>query len=148
MGATAGNDDGVPITVGDGVREAVMDNRLQLFLDFAAPYFGLSEGNDAESQGWRMAFWQQGMSGSLQAQYASIAQFWGTDFREELNTIDLPTLVVHGDADHIVPTETTGKRTAQIMQNAVLMLYPGASHGFPVTHQHQLNDDLAAFARD
>ncbi|PVM88375.1 alpha/beta hydrolase [Caulobacter radicis] len=148
MGATAGNADGVPIAVVDGVRTALMDNRSQLFLDFPEAFFGLDQDGAARSEGWRMAFWRQGMSGGLHAQYACIEQFWATDFREEMKAISLPVLVIHGDADHIVPLETTSRRAAEILPNATLKIYEGASHGFPVTHQAQLNADLAQFAGD
>lgn len=146
MGATAGNVDGVPIEVADGVRKAVMDNRSQLFLDLPDAFFGMDQDGAAKSEGWRMAFWQQGMSGSLQAQYACIEQFWATDFREEMKSISLPSLIIHGSGDYIVPLETTAKRAAEILPNATLKVYEGAAHGFPVTHRDQLNADLVDFA--
>jgi non-heme chloroperoxidase len=147
MGATAGNDDGVPIGVVDGVRKATFDNRSQFFLDFPDAFFGMNKPNAPKSEGWRQAFWQQGMTGGIHGLYACIAQFWGSDFRKEMPAITIPALVIHGDADQVVPFETTGKRSAQLLPNATLKIYEGAPHGFPWTHQDRVNADLLAFAK-
>ncbi|RON14958.1 alpha/beta fold hydrolase [Pseudomonas frederiksbergensis] len=146
MGATDGNTDGVSIEVVDGVRKAILENRSQLFLDFSSAFFGLDPESAAKNEGWRMAFWQQGMSGAIHSQYACIEQFWASDFREEMKSIFIPVLVIHGSGDFIVPLETTGKRSAEILPNATLKVYEGAAHGFPITHQTQLNADLIEFA--
>jgi len=148
MGATADNIDGVPIDIVDGVRKAVIENRSQLFLDFPKAFFGMESASTEMQEGWRMAFWKQGMTGALHSQYSCIEQFWASDFREEMKSITIPTLIIHGDNDFIVPLETTGKRSAEILPNAVLKVYKGAAHGFPITHQSQLNADLLAFASD
>lgn len=148
MGAINGNDDGVPLSVVDGVRESVANNRSQFYLDFPNVFFGMNKPGATRGEGWRYAFWQQGMSGGIHGQYACIEQFWGSDFREEMKSISIPALVIHGDADAVVPFETTGKRSAQILPNAKLIVYEGASHGFPATHQDRLNADLLAFARN
>jgi len=148
MGAVNGNDDGVPIAVVDGVRKATLDNRSQFFLDFPDIFFGMNKPGAVKSEGWRYAFWQQGMMGGIHGQYACIEQFWATDFREEMKSITVPALVVHGDGDEVVPFATTGKRSAEILPNATLKVYEGAPHGFPATHQDRLNADLLAFARN
>jgi len=148
MGATAGNDDGVPLAVADGVRQAVLDNRSQFYLDFPDVFFGMNKEGAVKSEGWRMNFWQQGMSGGIYGQYACIAEFWGSDFREEMRQITLPVLVIHGGGDDVVPLETTGKRSAALLPHATLIIYEDAPHGFPITHQNRLNADLLAFARD
>ncbi|WP_395332513.1 alpha/beta hydrolase [Novosphingobium sp. BL-8H] len=149
MGNVNGNDDGVPVDVADRVRKALIDNRSQFFLDFPDVFFGMHRGGAApKSEGWRMAFWQQGMAADITALYACVEQFWASDFREEMTRITIPTLVIHGTGDEVVPYETTGKRAAQILPNATLIPYPDAPHGFPKTHQDRLNADLLAFARD
>lgn len=146
MGAIDGHPEGVPKAVADGVKQAVLDNRSQLYLDFPTAFFAMGQGDVPHNAGWQMAFWQQGMSGALHAQLACVDQFWGTDFRAEMASITLPTLVVHGSGDDIVPLDTTARRAVEILPNATLVVYEGASHGFPVTHRDRLNADLAAFA--
>jgi non-heme chloroperoxidase len=146
MAKTASNPEGVPLDVFDGVRKAVLDNRSQFYLDFPEVFFGFNKGI-AKNEGWRSAFWQQGMSGGIQGQYACIEQFSETDFTDDLRKIDVPTLVIHGDADQVVPFATTGKMAASIVPGATLTVYEGAPHGFPATHQDRLNADLLAFAK-
>ncbi|WCT74424.1 alpha/beta hydrolase [Sphingomonas naphthae] len=146
MVKTADNPDGVPIEVFDGVRKAVADNRSQFYLDFPETFFGFNRGVPA-SEGLRQAFWQQGMSGGAFGQYACVRQFSESDFTADLKAIDVPTLVIHGDADQVVPFATTGKVAATLVPDASLIVYEGAPHGFPATHQDRLNADLLAFAR-
>jgi len=146
MGATAGNDDGVPVAVVDGVRKALIDNRSQLLLDLADVFFGMDVEGAPKSEGWRQDFWHQGMTADVNALYLCVEQFWASDFREEMKSIEIPVLVIHGDADHVVPYATTGKRSAEILPNATLITYEGAPHCFPKTHQDRLNADLLAFA--
>ncbi len=148
LGAVNGNDDGVPIEMVHRVQKMLIDNRSQFFLDFPDVFFGMHKGGGApHSEGWRMTFWQQGMSADINALYACVEQFWASDFREEMKQIALPALVIHGTGDEVVPFETTGRRSAEILPNAKLISYEGASHGFPKTHQERLNADLLAFAR-
>jgi non-heme chloroperoxidase len=125
----------------------VLDNRSQFYLDFPDVFFGFNQGVP-KNEGWRYAFWQQGMSGGIHGQYACIEQFWASDYREEMKSLDIPVLVIHGDGDDVVPIETTGKRSAEILPNATLIVYENAPHGFPATHQDRLNADLLAFARN
>lgn len=148
MGAVNGNDDGVPVEMVHRVQKMLIDNRAQFFLDFPDVFFGMHRGGGApRSEGWRMTFWQQGMAADINALYACVEQFWASDFREEMKAIALPALVIHGSGDEVVPYETTGKRSAEILPNAMLITYPDAPHGFPKTHQDRLHADLLAFAR-
>ncbi len=146
MAKTDSNPAGVPLEVFDGVRKAVLDNRSQFYLDFPDVFFGFNQGVP-KNEGWRYAFWQQGMSGGINGQYECVKQFSETDFSEDLKRMTVPTLVIHGDADQVVPFATTGKIAAALAPNASLIVYEGAPHGFPATHQDRLNADLLAFAR-
>ncbi len=148
MGALEDNPDGVPASVPDWIRQGVMADRSQFFLDFSSAVFGLDKPGATPRESWRLGFWQQGMTGALHAQYACIDAFWRSDFRTEMEAIDLPTLVIHGGGDDVLPLDTTSRRSVQILRNATLSIYEGAPHGLPVTHQDRLNADLAAFGRD
>lgn len=148
MGAIDGYDEGVPSAVPDGIRQALLANRSQFYLDFPTALFGWDKPGATPNEGWRMAFWQQGMSGGLHNQYACVDAFWRTDFRKELAQISIPTLVIHGGADDVLPIGTTSRRAVQILPDATFKLYEGAPHGIPNTHQDQLNADLLAFAGD
>lgn len=146
MKKTADNPEGLPMEVFDGIRKAVLDNRSGFYMGFPDTFFGWDIGIPKD-EGLRMAFWQQGMSGSAYAQHQCVAQFSETDFTEDLKKVDVPLLVVHGDADHVVPIETTAKKAVKLVPGAVLHIYEGAPHAVPAIMQDRLNADLLAFAK-
>ena len=146
MVKTEWNPNGVPMSVFDGIREASNKDRSQLYLDIASgPFFGFNREGAKPSQGMIQSFWRQGMMAGAKNTYDSIAAFSATDFREDLAKFDVPTLVVHGDDDQLVPIETTGKASAALIKNAKLIIYKGAPHGLADTHKEQLNQDLLNF---
>ena len=143
---TASNPGGLPIEVFDGLRKASLDNRSQLYLDIASgPFFGFNRPGAKASQGLVQSFWVQGMQAGHKNTYDSIAAFSATDFRDDLKKFDVPTLVIHGDDDQIVPIDASGKASAKLIRNAQLLVYPGAPHGLADTHKDRLNQDLLAF---
>ena len=142
---TAANPGGLPIEVFDGIRAGVRGDRSQFFKDLSGPFYGANLDGSKVSQGLRDAFWRLGMQGSLKAELDCIKQFSEVDFTADLGKIDVPTLVIHGDADQIVPIGASAALTARIVKNAVLKVYAGAPHGLASTHKEQLNADLLAF---
>jgi non-heme chloroperoxidase len=143
---TESNPDGVPLEVVDGLRQASLDNRSQLYLDIASgPFFGYNRPGATPSQGLIQSFWVQGMQAGHKNTYDSIAAFSATDFREDLKKFDVPTLVIHGDDDQIVPIDTSARASAAIVEGAELIVYPGAPHGLADTHKDRLNQDLLNF---
>jgi non-heme chloroperoxidase len=139
--------EGLDVAVFDGIRSGVAANRSQFYLDLAMPFFGMNRPGVALNEGWRLSFWQQGMAGSIVGQYACIREFSEVDYTRDLEAINVPTLVIHGDDDQIVPVGHAGILTAQVVSNAELKIYQGGSHGLASTHQDRLNADLLAFAR-
>lgn len=145
---TADNPGGLPIEAFDGLRKASLDNRSQLYLDVASgPFFGYNRPGAKPNQGLIQSFWTQGMQGGHKNTYDSIAAFSATDFREDLKKFDVPTLVIHGDDDQIVPIDAAGKASAALVKGARLIVYSGAPHGLTDTHKDRLNQDLLAFVR-
>ncbi|MBN0973416.1 MULTISPECIES: alpha/beta fold hydrolase [unclassified Gordonia (in: high G+C Gram-positive bacteria)] len=143
---TDDNPGGVPIEVFDGIRSASTADRSQAYRDLAdGPFFGNNRGGQNPSQGMRDAFWRQGLQAGAHNAYESIAAFSATDFRTDLARVDVPTLVIHGDDDQVVPFEVGGKASAELVDGAELKVYPGAPHGITDTHKGELNDDLLAF---
>ena len=143
---TEGNPDGVPMDVFDGLRAGSIANRSQLYKDIASgPFFGFNRPGAVVSQGLIDAFWMQGMLAGHKNTYDCIAAFSATDFTADLNKFDVPTLVVHGDDDQIVPIGTAGQASARLVVDARLLVYPGAPHGLTDTHKERLNADLLAF---
>ncbi|MEQ6903354.1 alpha/beta hydrolase [Nocardioides sp. YIM 152588] len=139
------NPEGLPIEVFDGLRAGEAANRSQLYRDLAdGPFFGHNRRGDV-AQGFRDAFWLQGMACGHRAAYECIAAFSATDFRPDLAEVDVPTLVIHGDDDQIVPFEVGGKRSAELVDGAVLTVYAGSGHALPDTDRERLNADLLAF---
>jgi non-heme chloroperoxidase len=142
------NPGGLPIEVFDGLRKASLENRSQLYLDVASgPFFGFNRPGAKPSQGLIQSFWVQGMQAGHKNTYDSIAAFSATDFREDLKKFDVPTLVVHGDDDQIVPIDAAGKASAKLIKGAELIVYAGAPHGLADTHKDRLNQDLLKFLR-
>ena len=143
---TDDNPGGVPIEVFDGIRSASTADRSQAYRDLAdGPFFGNNRDGQNPSQGTRDAFWRQGLQAGAHNAYESIAAFSATDFRSDLARVDVPTLVIHGEDDQVVPFEVGGKASAELVDGAELKVYPGAPHGITDTHKGELNDDLLAF---
>ncbi|SDY80673.1 non-heme chloroperoxidase [Lysobacter sp. yr284] len=145
---TADNPGGLPIEVFDGLREGSIKDRSQLYKDIASgPFFGFNREGAKPSQGMIDSFWMQGMWGGHKSTYDSIAAFSATDFRDDLAKFDVPTLIVHGDDDQIVPIDAAGRASAKRIENSKLIVYPGAPHGLTDTHKDKLNQDLLDFLK-
>ncbi|WP_411386093.1 alpha/beta fold hydrolase [Pseudomonas sp. MPB03] len=137
---------GLPIEVFDGLRKASLDNRSQLYRDIASgPFFGFNRDGANVSQGLIDSFWVQGMQAGHKNTYDCIAAFSATDFRADLAKFDVPTLIVHGDDDQIVPIDASAHAAAELVQDAELIVYRGAPHGLTDTHKDRLNQDLLDF---
>ncbi len=144
---TAANPGGSPIDVFDGLRAQVQADRSQLFKDLSGPFFGANRPGAKVSQGLRDSFWMQGMQCGIKAAYDCIKVFSETDHTEDLKKFDVPTLIVHGDDDQIVPIGASALLSSKIVKGAILKVYPGAPHGLPSTLKDQLNADLLAFIK-
>lgn len=144
---TEANPDGVPKVVFDGIREGTRNNRAQFFKDLTISFYGYNRHGAAVSEAVCDSFWAQGMAGGIKGQYDCIREFSEVDYTDDLRAITVPTLVVHGDDDQIVPIATSALKAATILPDATLKIYPGAPHGLPTTHQDQFNADLLAFCR-
>ncbi|MER5323124.1 alpha/beta fold hydrolase [Streptosporangium roseum] len=145
MVRTGDNLEGLPIETFDAIRGGETANRSQLYRDLAdGPFFGHNRNQDVP-QGFRDAFWLQSMACGHRAAYECIAAFSATDFRPDLAKIDIPVLVIHGDDDQIVPFEVGGKRSAALIDGAVLTVYEGSGHALPDTDRDRLHADLLAF---
>ena len=145
---TANNPGGLPIEVFDGIRAGSIGDRAQLYRELAdGPFFGNNRPGANVPQTTRDNFWLQGMQSGHRNAYECIAAFSATGFRGDLEQVDVPTLVIHGDDDQIVPFEVGGKASAALIEGATLKVYPGAPHGITDTHKEQLNADLLAFAQ-
>ena len=142
---TDDNPEGLPIAVFDEIRAGEAADRSQLYRDLAdGPFFGHNRNQDID-QGVRDAFWLQGMACGHRAAFECIAAFSATDFRPDLARVDVPTLVIHGDDDQIVPFEVGGKRSAEMVDGATLTVYQGSGHALPDTDRDRLHADLLAF---
>ena len=149
MVKSAANPGGLPLEVFDGLRAALSANRAQFFLDVASgPFYGFNrEGADVK-QGTIRNWWRQGMEGGVKAHYDCIKAFSETDFTEDLKALDVPTLILHGDDDQMVPIANSSLLSAKLVKNAQLKVYPGLSHGMCTTHSEVINPDLLAFVRE
>jgi non-heme chloroperoxidase len=146
MVKTAANPGGLPIDVFDGLRAASIADRSKLYKDLASgPFFGFNRPGAVASQGMIDSFWLQGMQGGHKNTLDCIKAFSETDFTEDLEKFDTPTLVIHGDDDQIVPIDAAGRSSARLIKKATLKVYTGAPHGITDTHKEQLNADLLAF---
>ena len=141
------NPGGLPLEVFDGIRKGTFDNRSQFFKDIPTPFYGFNRPGAKVSEGLRDSFWVQGMMGGIKAQLDSIKAFSETDFTEDLKKFDVPTLIVHGDDDQIVPIGASALMSAKLVPNAELKIYEGADHGLSQTHQDRFNADLLDFIR-
>lgn len=148
MVKTATNPNGLPVDVFDGIRAGSIKDRSQLYKDLAAgPFFGFNRPGATKSQGMIDSFWMQGMMGGHKNTYDCVKAFSETDFTEDLKKFDIPTLIVHGDDDQVVPIGCAGLASAKIVKNSTLKVYPGGPHGITDTHKDQLNADLLAFLK-
>jgi non-heme chloroperoxidase len=147
MVKSASNPGGLPIEVFDGIRAGVLSDRSQFYRDLSLPFFGYNRPGAKISDGVRENFWYQGMQGGLKGHYDCIKAFSETDFNEDLKKIDVPTLVMHGDDDQIVPFPDAGALSSKLVKNAKLKVYPGYPHGMPIIHADQINPDLLAFIK-
>lgn len=148
MGQTPSHPEGVPTAVFDSLRQASLANRAQLYKDIASgPFFGFNRPGAKVSPGLVDSFFAQGMQAGSKATYDSIDAFFYSDFRDDLKKFDIPTLVIHGTDDQIVPIDTTGRATAKLVKGARLIEYAGGPHGITDTHKDRLNQDLLDFVR-
>jgi non-heme chloroperoxidase len=138
---------GLPMQVFDDIRKGVAADRSQFFRDLTTPFFGANRPDAKVSQGMRDGFWLQGMMGGLKNELDCIAAFSETDFTGDLEEFDVPTLIIHGDDDQIVPIDNAGRLSAKLVKGARLEVYAGGGHGLAQTHKDRLNADLLAFAR-
>jgi len=141
------NPGGLPINVFEGLRAAVVADRSQFFIDLSIPFYGYNQPDAKISRGVRDSFWRQGMQSSIVGAYECIKAFSETDLTEDLEKVDVPTLILHGDADQIVPIGASALRSSKIVKNATLKVYPGAPHGMTATLADQVNIDLLAFLK-
>jgi non-heme chloroperoxidase len=141
---SAGNPGGLPIEVFDRIREGTANDRSQFYQDLTIPFYGYNRPGATASQGVRDNWWRQGMMGGIKAQYDCEA-FSETDFTDDLKAIHVPTLVMHGEDDQIVPFADSAPLAVRLLRNPVTRFYPGLPHGMPTTHADQVNADLLAF---
>jgi non-heme chloroperoxidase len=143
---TAANPGGLPMEVFDGIRQGSIADRSQFYKDLASgPFFGANRAGAKVSQGMMDSFWLQGMRAGHKNTFDCIKAFSETDFTEDLKMFDMPTLIVHGDDDQVVPIGASAHSAAKLVKNATLKVYAGAPHGLVDTHKDQLNADLLAF---
>jgi non-heme chloroperoxidase len=142
---TAANPGGLPIEVFDEIRANVLADRSQFFKDLTVPFYGANRPGAKVSQGLRDSFWLQGMMAGFPACYFCIKAFSETDQTEDLKKFDVPTLIIHGDDDQIVPIGASAMLSSKLVKNAQLKVYKGAPHGLCSTHKGQVNADLLAF---
>ncbi|MGJ3648279.1 alpha/beta fold hydrolase [Sphingomonas sp. GlSt437] len=141
------NPAGVPIEAIDQIRAGTASNRSQFFQDITTPFFSANRDGSKVTQGMRDLFWYLGLQGSVLAEYETSFS-WQLDYTEDARKIDVPTLVIHGDDDQIVPIDAGGRRAAEIIANARLLVYPGGNHGIAITDPDRVNQDLLAFIQE
>ncbi len=139
------NPAGLPISVFDGIRAGVAENRAQFFRDLSIPFYGYNKPDAKVSEGVRDEFFRQGMQSSIIASYDCVKAFSETDLTEDLKKIEVPTLVLHGDADQIVPIADSAYLSSKIVKKATLKVIAGAPHGLCTTHADQVNQALLDF---
>ncbi|MGP6156689.1 MAG: alpha/beta fold hydrolase [Vulcanimicrobiaceae bacterium] len=142
---TASNPGGLPLEAFDGIRNGVLSDRSQFFKDLSLPFYGFNREGAAVSQGLRDSFWLQGMLAGFKAAYDCIKAFSETDFTQDLKAIDVPTLIIHGDDDQIVPIADSALLSVKLIPGARLEVYKGAPHGLCSTMKDRVNADLLAF---
>src|SRR5947209_5883623 len=144
---TPANPGGLPIEVFDQIRAGVLTDRSQFFKDLSMPFYGFNRPGAKVSQGVRDSFWLAGMQAGFKGVFDCIKVFSETDHTEDLKRFDVPTLIIHGDDDQIVPIGASALLSSKIVKGAVLKVYPGAPHGLPATLKDQVNEELLAFFR-
>jgi non-heme chloroperoxidase len=144
---TAANPEGLPMEVFDGLRASLFKDRAQFYRDLAIMFYGANRPGARVSQGVLEQFWLWSMQAGLKNAYESIKAFSETDFTEDLEKFDVPTLLLHGEDDQIVPVRESSVKAARLIKGAKDIYYPGAPHGITATHQDQVNADLLAFIK-
>jgi non-heme chloroperoxidase len=144
---TAANPGGLPLEVFDGIRAGVVADRSQFFKELTMPFYGYNRPGAKVSEGVRNSFWLQGMMAGFPAAYFCIKAFSETDLTEDLKKFDVPTLIMHGDDDQIVPIGASAMLASKLVKGATLKVYPGLPHGMCTTHKDQINEDLLAFIK-
>jgi len=147
MVKSAANPEGIPIEVFDQSRSSLMKDRSQFYKDFALPFYGANRPGAKVSQGTLDQFWLWSMQGGLKNIYDCVKAFSETDFTEDLKKFDVPTLIMHGEDDQIVPIDDTGRKSARLIKGAKEIYYPGLPHGLTATHADQINADLLEFLK-
>lgn len=145
---TDANPNGIPIEVFDSFRASIAHDRSQFYKDVSELFYGANRSGAKVSQGLREQFWLWSMQVGLKGANDCIKAFSETDFTEDLKKIDVPTLIIHGDDDQIVPIGISALISSKLVKNATLKVYPGAPHGLTFTHKEQLNSDLVSFLKD
>jgi non-heme chloroperoxidase len=144
---TPANPDGLPIEAFDAIRAGVLADRWQFFKDLTGPFYGANRPGATVSQGVRDSFWLQGMQAGLKGAFDCIKVFSETDHTEDLKKFDVPTLIIHGDDDQIVPIGASAMKSSKIVKDAQLKVYPGAPHGLTSTMKEEFQADLLGFLR-
>ncbi|MBD9508104.1 alpha/beta hydrolase [Ensifer sp. ENS07] len=146
MVKTSANPGGLPVEVFDGFRSALAANRSQFYMDVAGgPFYGYNRDGAKRSDAVVLNWWRQGMTGAANAHYLGIKAFSETDFTDDLKSIDVPALVLHGDDDQVVPVADSAVLSAKLLKNATLKIYKGLPHGMATTHADTINQDLLTF---
>jgi non-heme chloroperoxidase len=144
---TDANPDGLPMEVFDGLRAGLLSGPAEFYRQLAEPFYGANRPGSEVAQGQKDDFWRMSMQSGLKGAYECIAQFSETDFTQDLHQIEIPVLVAHGDDDQIVPFHDSAPKTAELLKDAELKVYPGQPHGLTGAHEQEFNADLLAFAR-
>jgi len=144
---TAANPEGLPMELFDGLRASLFTDRAQFYRDFAVQFYGANRNGTKVSQGLLDGFWTWSMQAGLLNSYECIKAFSETDFTQDLKRFDVPTLVLHGEDDQIVPVKDSAVKSARLIKGAKVIYYPGAPHGMTATHQDQVNNELLRFLR-
>jgi non-heme chloroperoxidase len=142
---TEKNPGGLPLSVFDDIRRGVVQDRAQFYKDLSLPFYGYNKPGAKVSEGVRETFWLLGMQSSIVGSYDCIKAFSETDQTEDLKKIEVPTLVIQGDADQIVPIDDSGRLSVKLVKNGTLKVIPGAPHGLCTTHADVINQELLAF---
>lgn len=141
------NPEGIPIEVFDGIREQTLSNRQQFYADFSIPFYGYNREGAAVKETVQRNLWRQVMMGAVNAHYECIKAFSETDFTEDLRSVEIPTLVLHGEDDQIVPYQDAALKAVKLLKNGTLKTYPGFPHGMPTTESATINKDILEFIR-